>query len=205
VYFHVHRSTYYNGNGMIFLLIFYSFYTSPLTKSPPPGISGHMNKVHERKNKTRHLVYGLKCQFKARITDLWPIRARLAGQWDAGLKNISIIWISGRRRGGIVWVNPSSKCASCHSNEMHQRIIHTHVNVSSKAYVYDENIYNFCARARFPGCTYLRHIILGLNTVYAPCCQTLICSTAGDSKLGRSAVKFKQTDKQKHVLIRIDI
>jgi hypothetical protein len=31
--------------------------------------------------------------------------------------------------------------------------------------VYDENIYNFCARARFPGCTYLRHIILGLNTV----------------------------------------
>ncbi len=94
-----------------------------------------------------------------------PIRARLAGQWDAGLKNISIIWISGRRRGGIVWVNPSSKCASCHSHEMHQRIIHMHVNVSSKAYVYDENIYNFCARARFPGCTYLRHIILGLNTV----------------------------------------
>ena len=40
---------------------------------------------------------------------------------------------------------------------------------------------------------------------YGPCCQTLICSTAGDSKLGRSAVKFKQTDKQKHVLIRIDI
>ena len=31
--------------------------------------------------------------------------------------------------------------------------------------MYDENIYNFCARARFPGCTYLRHIILGLNTV----------------------------------------
>ncbi len=94
-----------------------------------------------------------------------PIRARLAGQWDAGLKNISIIWISGRMRGGIIWVNPSSKCASCHSNEMYQRIIHTHVNVSSKAYVYDENIYNFCARARFAGCTYLRHIILGLNTV----------------------------------------
>ncbi len=68
--------------------------------------------------------------------------------------------------GGIVWVNPSSKCASCHSNEMHQRIIHTHVNVSSKAYVYDETIYNFCARARFVGCTYLRIIILALNTVY---------------------------------------
>ena len=95
-----------------------------------------------------------------------PIRARLAGQWEAGLKNICIIWISGRRRGGIVWVNPSSKCASCHSNEMHQRIIHTHVNVSSKAYVYDDTIYNFCARARFAGCTSLRHIILGLNTVY---------------------------------------
>ena len=95
-----------------------------------------------------------------------PIRTRLAGQWEAGLKNISIIWISGRRRGGFVWVNPSSKCASCHSNEMHQRIIHTHVNVSSKAYVYDDTIYNFCARARFAGCTYLRHIILGLNTVW---------------------------------------
>ena len=94
-----------------------------------------------------------------------PIRARLAGQWEAGLKNISIIWISGRRRGGIVWVNPSSKCASWHSNEMHQRIIHTHVNVSSKAYVYDDTIYNFCARARFAGCTHLRNIILALNTV----------------------------------------
>jgi hypothetical protein len=67
--------------------------------------------------------------------------------------------------GGIVWVNPSSKCASCHSNEMHQRIIHMHVKVSSKAYVYDDIIYNFCARARFAGCSYLRHIILGLNTV----------------------------------------
>ncbi len=48
------------------------------------------------------------------------------------------------------------------------------------------------------------------SIVYAPCCQTLICSTAGDSKLGRSAVKFiletfKRTDKQTHVLIRIDI
>jgi hypothetical protein len=71
------------------------------------------------------------------------------------------------RWGEIVWVNPSSKCASCHSNEMHQRIIHTHVNVSSKAYVYDETIYNSCARARFAGCTYLRHIILALNTVWS--------------------------------------
>jgi hypothetical protein len=48
------------------------------------------------------------------------------------------------------------------------------------------------------------------SIMYAPCCQTLICSTAGDSKLGRSAVKliseaFKRIDKQKHVLIRIDI
>jgi hypothetical protein len=48
------------------------------------------------------------------------------------------------------------------------------------------------------------------SIMYAPCCQTLIRSTAGDSKLGRSAVKliletFKRTDKQKHVLIRIDI
>jgi DnaJ-class molecular chaperone len=68
--------------------------------------------------------------------------------------------------GGIVWVNPSSKCASCHSNETDQRNIHTHVNVSSKAYVYDKTIYNSCARARFAGCTYLRHIILALNTVY---------------------------------------
>jgi hypothetical protein len=65
--------------------------------------------------------------------------------------------------GGIVWVNPTSKCAS--SNEMHQRIIHTHVKVSSKAYVYDDTIYKFCARAHFAGCSYLRHIILGLNTV----------------------------------------
>ncbi len=94
-----------------------------------------------------------------------PIRARLAGQWEAGLKHISIMWISGGRRGEIVRVNPLSKCASCHSNEMHQRIIHTHVNVSSKAYVFDETIYNSCARARFAGCTYLRNIILALNTV----------------------------------------
>jgi hypothetical protein len=68
--------------------------------------------------------------------------------------------------GGIVWVNPSSKCASCHSNETDQRNIHTHVNVSLKAYVYDETIYNSCARARFAGCTYLRNIILALNTVW---------------------------------------
>jgi hypothetical protein len=58
-------------------------------------------------------------------------------------------------------------CASCHSNETDQRNIHTHVNVSLEAYVYDETIYNSCARARFAGCTYLRHIILGLNTVWA--------------------------------------
>ncbi len=31
--------------------------------------------------------------------------------------------------------------------------------------MYDDTIYNFCARARFAGCSYLRHIILGLNTV----------------------------------------
>jgi hypothetical protein len=95
-----------------------------------------------------------------------PIRVRLAGQWEAGLKNISLIWISGRRRGGFVWVNPSSKCTSCHSNETDQRYIHMHVNVSLKAYVYDKTIYNSCARAHFAGCTYLRHIILGLNTVW---------------------------------------
>jgi hypothetical protein len=45
-----------------------------------------------------------------------PIRARLASQWEAGLKHISIIWIPERRRGEIVWVNPSSKCASCHTH-----------------------------------------------------------------------------------------
>ncbi len=48
------------------------------------------------------------------------------------------------------------------------------------------------------------------SIMYAPCCQTLICSTAGDSKLDRSAVKFisetfRRSDKQKYVLIRIDI
>jgi hypothetical protein len=86
-----------------------------------------------------------------------PMRGRL----EAHLDHLNIQ----REAGGIVWVNPSSKCASCHSNEMHQRIIQKHVNVSSKAYVYDETIYNSCARARFAGCTYLRHIILALNTV----------------------------------------
>jgi hypothetical protein len=30
------------------------------------------------------------------------------------------------------------------------------------------------------------------SIMYAPCCQTLICSTAGDSKLGRSAVNSIQ-------------
>ncbi len=69
--------------------------------------------------------------------------------------------------GGIVWVNPSSKCASCHSNEKDQRNIHMHVNVSLKACVYDERMYNSCARARFAGCNYLRNIILALNTVLA--------------------------------------
>jgi hypothetical protein len=48
------------------------------------------------------------------------------------------------------------------------------------------------------------------SIMYASCCQTPICSTASDSKPGRSAVKlisetFKRTDKQKHVLLRIDI
>jgi hypothetical protein len=51
------------------------------------------------------------------------------------------------------------------ATETDQRNIHTHVNVSSKAYVYDETIYNSCAQAFYAGCTYLRHIILGLNTV----------------------------------------
>jgi hypothetical protein len=32
--------------------------------------------------------------------------------------------------------------------------------------LYDETIYNFCARARFAGCTFLRNIILALNTVW---------------------------------------
>jgi hypothetical protein len=95
-----------------------------------------------------------------------PARRPMRGRLEEHLDHLNI---RGEAGGGIVWVNPSSKCASCHSNEMHQRIIHTHVNVSSKAYVYDETIYNSCARACFAGCTYLRHIILALNTVYKRC------------------------------------
>jgi hypothetical protein len=108
-----------------------------------------------------------------------PIRARLAqsgpgspnqgpaqrpmrGRLEEHLDHLNIR----EKAGGFVWVIPWSKCASCHSNETDQRNIHTHVNVSSKAYVYDETIYNSCARARFAGCTYLRNIILALNTVY---------------------------------------
>jgi hypothetical protein len=91
-----------------------------------------------------------------------PARRPMRGRLEEHLYHLNIR----EEAGGIVWVNPSSKCASCHSNEMHQRIIHTHVKVSSKAYVYDDTIYNFCARARFAGCSYLRHIILGLNTVH---------------------------------------
>jgi hypothetical protein len=91
-----------------------------------------------------------------------PARRPMRGRLEEHLDHLNI----SEEAGGIVWVNPSSKCASCHSNEKHQRIIHTHVNVSSKAYVYDDTIYNFCARARFAGCTYLRNIILALNTVY---------------------------------------
>ncbi len=90
-----------------------------------------------------------------------PARRPMIGRLEEHLYHLTIR----EEAGGIFWVNPSSKCASCHSNEMHQRIIHTHVKVSSKAYVYDDTIYNFCARARFAGCSYLRHIILGLNTV----------------------------------------
>jgi hypothetical protein len=39
------------------------------------------------------------------------------------------------------------------------------LSYSSKAYVYDETIYNSCAWAHFAGCTYLRHIILALNPI----------------------------------------
>jgi hypothetical protein len=86
----------------------------------------------------------------------------MRGRLEANLDHVNIRG----RRGEIIWVNPSSKCVSCYSNDMHQRIIHRHVNVSWKAYVYDETIYNTCARARFAGCTYLRHIILALFTVW---------------------------------------
>jgi hypothetical protein len=91
-----------------------------------------------------------------------PARRPMRDRLEEHLDHLNI-W---GEAGGIVWVNPSSKCASCHSNETDQRNIHTHVNVSLKAYVYDETIYNCCARARFAGCTFLRHIILALNTVY---------------------------------------
>jgi len=100
-----------------------------------------------------------------------PIRARIAQSGPGSPANERQAWrtsVSFEYQGGgggIVWVKPSSKCASCHSNETDQRNIHTHVNVSLKAYVYDETIYNSCARARFAGCTYLRNIILALNTV----------------------------------------
>ena len=90
-----------------------------------------------------------------------PARRPMRGRLEEHLDHLNI-W---GEAGGIVWVNPSSKCASCHWNETDQRNIHTHVNISLKAYVYDETIYNSCARARFAGCTYLRNIILALNTV----------------------------------------
>jgi hypothetical protein len=48
--------------------------------------------------------------------------------------------------------------------------------------VYDDTIYNFCARARFPGCSYLRHIILGLNTV-----QRFVLSVSEHKRRVRSA------------------
>jgi hypothetical protein len=75
---------------------------------------------------------------------------------------------------------------------MHQRIIHRHVNVSWKAYVYDETIYITCARARFAGCTYLRHIILALNTVYEGKWEGV-----GPLKLSLlGPVKWHQTDRR---------
>ncbi len=55
-----------------------------------------------------------------------------------------------------------------------QRIIHRHVNVSWKANVYDETIYNTCAWVRFAGCTYLRHIILALDTVWQQAFKQLV-------------------------------
>jgi hypothetical protein len=93
-----------------------------------------------------------------------PARRPMRGRLEEHLDHLNIREEAG---GGFVWVIPWFKCASCHSNETDQRNIHTHVNVSSKAYVYDETIYNSCARARFSGCTYLRNIILALNTVYS--------------------------------------
>jgi hypothetical protein len=51
-----------------------------------------------------------------------PARRPMRGRLEEHLYHLNIR----EEAGGIVWVNPSSKCASCHSNEMHQRIIHTH-------------------------------------------------------------------------------
>jgi hypothetical protein len=62
-----------------------------------------------------------------------PARRPMRGRLEEHLDHLNIWGEAGG--GGIVWVNPPSKCASCHSNETDQRNIHTHVNVSSKAYV----------------------------------------------------------------------
>ncbi len=67
-----------------------------------------------------------------------PARRPMIGRLEEHLYHLNIR----EEAGGTVWVKPSSKCAYCHSNEMLQRIIHTHVKVSSKAYVYDDTIYN---------------------------------------------------------------
>ena len=123
-----------------------------------------MNRCHIRRSPLRVSPnQGPYCPIRARIAQSGPVspnqglaRRPMRGRLEEHLYHLNIR----EEAGGIVWVNPSSKCASCHSNEMHQRIIHTHVKVSSKAYVYDDTIYNFCARARFAGCSYLRHIIV---------------------------------------------
>jgi hypothetical protein len=47
--------------------------------------------------------------------------------------------------------------------------------------VYDETIYNSCARARFAGCTSLRHIILGLNTVYVVYVKYTFCALGANA------------------------
>jgi hypothetical protein len=60
-----------------------------------------------------------------------PARRPMRGRLEANLYHLNI-W---GEAGTIVWVNPSSTCASCLSNETDQRIIHTHVNVSLKAYL----------------------------------------------------------------------
>jgi hypothetical protein len=69
--------------------------------------------------------------------------------------------------------------------------------------VYDDTIYNFCARARFAGCSYLRHIILGLNTVYRAllrhACNKLmkkgLCRKSGRQTLGvrHGLINYKDT------------